>query len=137
MLRKLAGSSFAAALIALMVMKHVALGFCLCKSAFITNPDTCCAETSVEQPCGNCPAPEAPAQDPCKDCIIELELDVEDFVWNAPEFSPADQLVTLLPAPSTPLSIVSSSTISTITQPTRGSPPGSPPIYLRQSVLRL
>ncbi|MDE0826984.1 MAG: hypothetical protein OSA48_09275 [Akkermansiaceae bacterium] len=137
MLRKLAGSSFAAALIALMVMKHVVLGFCLCQSAFVANPATCCNEHSLEQSCACCATPETPAEEPCKDCVIDLHLDVEDFVWNADEFTPADQLVALLPAPSIPLSFATASSISTITKPVRGPPPGRVPIYLRQSVLRL
>lgn len=136
MLRKFAGSSFAAALLTLMVMKNVVLGFCLCQDQFIQDRDTCCAELAAEPACC-CENEEAPPV-PCKDCIIDLQLEVGDFHWSADAFSPADQVATLLPPPFTAQAeAFLPQTIVAFDHPVRGSPPGSPPLYLRQSVLRL
>ena len=136
MLRKFAGSSFAAALLTLMVMKNVVFGFCLCQDQFILDRDTCCAEMAAEPVCG-CENGDTPAV-PCKDCVIDLQLEVGDFHWSADEFSPADQIATFLP----PFFIEQTSVFPPLVTlrldpPVRGSPLGSPPLYLRQSVLRL
>lgn len=137
MLRKLAGSGFALALIAIVAMKHVALGFCLCQAQVVTNPSTCCTEHDPVPVCC-CDETEKPATDPCKDCVVELELEVGDFLWSTDEFTPADEIGTPIVVPTGDLATIPGRPVElTAHAPVRGSPPGLPPLYLRQSVLRL
>jgi len=137
MLRKLAGSSLALALIAIVALKHVALGFCLCQAQFITNPATCCAVHDPAPACC-CEEEKIPADNPYKDCVVDLEIEVGDFLWNADQFSPADQvgLPIVLPTLDLPTFALQPQTLA-FAHPVRGSPPGLPPLYIRQSVLRL
>ncbi|MDA0767089.1 MAG: hypothetical protein O3A92_09745 [Verrucomicrobia bacterium] len=137
MLRKLAGSGFAFALIAIVALKHVALGFCLCQAQFITNPDTCCAKHAAEPSCC-CEVEAPPADDPCKDCAVDLEIEVGDFLWDADHFSPPDQagLPMVVPTLDLPTFALQPQTLA-FAHPVRSSPPGLPPLYIRQSVLRL
>ena len=137
MFRKLAGSSLALALIAIVAMKHVALGFCLCQEQIVTNPDTCCQPAEAIQTCCGSEA-EEPTPAPCDDCIIDLEIEVSDFLWSSDEFSPAKEIGTPVAVPTGDLaSIPGRVAVFTTAAPVRGSPPGLPPLYLRQSVLRL
>jgi hypothetical protein len=137
MIRKLAGSGFAAVLLAIMALKHVALGFCLCQSQITTDPADCCAITAVEPACC-CKVDQLPEEAPCKDCVIELDLEVSEFWWSTDTFAPADQLHEPVSVPSlAQWDTAVDSRLNEFDRPVRGSPPGLPPVYLRHSVLRL
>lgn len=139
MFRRFAGSSFAAALLAIMVMKHVVLGFCLCQEQFVTHDDkaTCCTIIVTTLSCGG-DEDESPAADPCKDCVVDIQLEVNDFLWDGDEFSPANEMGAPLAVPVSPFhSMEASGLVRTLRPPMRGPPPGTPPLDLRTRVLRL
>ena len=138
MTRNFTGSTLAAVLITLIAVKHLALGFCLCnEEIFVAECHCCCFDEHTETPC--CAEEEdAPAEEPCNDCIVAISLDAGDFLWTADAFDPSQQRGTDIAPPETPfLSNLHANEFATLGAPIRGSPPGGPPVFLRTTVLRL
>ena len=128
----------AVALITLIAVKHLALGFCLCnEELFVSDCSCCCMEHAAEPSCCSEEEP-TPAEDPCRDCIIAISLDAGDFLWSANTFDPAPQDVTTVAPPETPFaSNLHANQFAQLREPIRGSPPSGPPLFLRSTVLRL
>lgn len=138
-LRKLTGSTFAVVLIAIIAVKHVALGFCLCTSEFFVAECPCTCELSPAETCCPCEQEKAPAKEPCNDCTIPISLDVGDFLWSADAFLPGAQATLDLSAPvADSRKHLAPTRVIVLRQPIRGSPPGGPPPgLLRTTILRL
>ena len=136
--RKLTGSALAIALIAIIAVKHVSLGFCLCKDEFFVSDCPCTCDTTAVESC-SCDEEQEPVNAPCDDCTVPVSLDAGDFLWTADSFSPLDQATTPVALPSACFNdTVQPGCIIGREHSTRGSPPGWPPPHLlRTTVLRL
>jgi len=141
MRRNFTGSSLACLLFAVIAMKQVALGFCLCDASYFV--DSCeCHEATPADVCqaGCCgdhheDSEEAPA--PCDDCETSISLDTGDFLW-----APLDDLspnieVSDLPAPLTSFKAVLGHSLQSTVSPRGSPPPDSCALFLRYQSLRL
>lgn len=134
MTRSFKGSSLACVFMALIAVKHAALGFCLCNQEFFLSNCGCEAPASHEDcsDCGGCPL------EPCDSCEVPVPIDVADFIWSADQLDPKAPAfpATLHPGPRSETlrdacAVPAASAI-------RGSPPGTRrPLFLLTSTLRL
>ncbi|MFP6867675.1 MAG: hypothetical protein VCA35_17165 [Roseibacillus sp.] len=141
MLRKISGSGFALAMIAIIALRLPVLGFCLCESDVIFNGEVCCDQAATQQSsCGCCSeVVTVSEEEPCRDCVVVLSLDPGDFQWSAAQFSPAqeDGATVALPV-GLQDDLLPKSHPGQIAGSIRGSPPlGSSAVYFRSQVLRL
>ena len=137
--RKLTGSGFAIVLIAIIAVKHVALGFCLCTHEYFVSDCPCTCATLPTSSCCPCEEEESPAEEPCRDCSVPVSLDVGDFLWAADTFSlPAQTGPDLALAADRFHDQLPPGRILSLKDSIRGAPPaGPPPHLLRTTVLRL
>ena len=139
MLQKMTGSSLTLAMIALIVLRIPALGFCPCAQDLTLNNGLCCHEDSSLADSDCCSSEASETVNLCQDCLIVLSLDPGDFNWSGSQA----QLPNLKEAPAAlPAGIQSNF------QPgqsplflngfSRGSEPPGRPVVLRQTgILRL
>ena len=138
MTRTFTGSALAFVLIAIIAVKHLALGFCLCQDELYVNECACeCAAAEAQVP-ACCDDEECPVEEPCNDCMVAISLDTGDFLWNADSFQSAAPSETALAPAETPfVSNLHTADVASLGAPVGGSPPGGPPVFLRTTVLRL
>ncbi|NNC87766.1 MAG: hypothetical protein HKN82_04810 [Akkermansiaceae bacterium] len=131
-MRRWKGSGLALVLVALVALKHAALGFCLCSDQFFLSDCDCSQVAPAACACDDCPAT------PCDDCVVVVSVDIDDFLWATDPFAPKEQASIDLAPPATPFADFTRGTaLASTAMPIRGSPPGTPPLYLLTSVLRL
>lgn len=84
MFRRLSSCLLIAFLTVLVGVKDLALGFCLCEETLFIGQNPCSQTTSFE--CCSCCETEAPAELPCDDCVVKVQLEVEDYLWSEAGF---------------------------------------------------
>ena len=130
-------------MILIIALKHTALGFCLCQQEFTTAGSGCdCAqeEAAAEASCGCCPdeSNDNSAPVPCDDCMVEVSVDPGDYLWSSKAFEPTDEIGIPLALPIDREALhAGKRSVPRTLAPARGSPPGSPPLYIWTRVLRL
>lgn len=141
MRRNFTGSSLALLLFAVIAMKQVALGFCLCEAAYFVDSCEChelAAADVCEAGCGGDhheDSEEAPA--PCDDCATSVSLDTGDFLWTPLDDLSPDIEVSDLPAPFTSFKAVLGHSFQSTITPRGPPPPDSCALFLRHQSLRL
>ncbi|MBQ64965.1 MAG: hypothetical protein CL957_08230 [Euryarchaeota archaeon] len=83
-------------MIALIVLRIPALGFCPCEQDLTLNNGFCCHEDSTLVDSDCCSSAPLETVNLCKDCLIVLSLDAGDFNWSGSQA----QLPILKEAPS-------------------------------------
>ena len=133
------GSSLTLAMIALIVLRIPALGFCPCEQDLTLNNGFCCHEDSTLADSDCCSSAPLETVNLCKDCLIVLSLDPGDFNWSGSQA----QLPNLKEAPSALPAGIQSNFQPGQSPPflhglSRGSEPPGRPMVLRQTgILRL
>ena len=141
MIRRLTGSGLTLAMIALIVLRIPALGFCPCEQDLTFSGGFCCEDHAISCVFGsNCCSSESSEEEKsCQDCLIVLSFDPGDFNWSGPraQFLDLKTAPTALPAgrqngykpERAPLSLNS---------PTRKTePPGQTVVLMKTGILRL
>lgn len=165
MFRKLSAVMFMLVMALLITLKHPVLGYCICLDAYFTGDCVCetqkkesvstlkNGESPHPQCCSNCITDESETDSssatnnpsPCDDCTKHLNIDVDDFVWNASDQLPSDanDFPSLASNFSDQGAELPTTSVDTAL-PIRGDPPPELvqydtdlPLYLRHSVLRL
>ncbi|WP_411844692.1 hypothetical protein AAFN60_11740 [Roseibacillus persicicus] len=83
MFRKLSSLTLVLFMTFLVGAKDLALGFCLCHESLFLGKNPC----SQSSPSDCCEHDEdAGEQKPCDDCIVPLQLEIDDYVWSSDSF---------------------------------------------------
>ena len=139
MKRNFSGSILALLLLAVIAMKQVALGFCLCETSYFFESCECHESGCDLGPCHQShdeETPEAPA--PCDDCEITFSLDTGAYFWSSPSEPHQDvESEDLTPQLAHDLHLPSFSVLVREHTSPRGSPPTARALYLRHQSFRL
>ncbi|MGJ8723550.1 MAG: hypothetical protein ACSHYB_03245 [Roseibacillus sp.] len=79
MFRRLSSLVLITFLTILVGAKDLALGFCLCEDALFLGKDPCSKTAPACSSCDHCCEEK---EEPCDDCVVPLQLEVEDYLWS-------------------------------------------------------
>lgn len=78
MFRRVSSLVLISLLTILVGVKDLALGFCLCEESLFLGKDPCSAVLDDHSRCTTCCSEK---EEPCDDCVVPVQLEVEDYLW--------------------------------------------------------